>query len=143
MTAAQSNLELAQACVRFARDAAVGSDCRKRWLAEARNYFTQYKNCLAHRPMTVNYRNITPAQVKMLTRALTETVPADRQRRRVATNLAASGLGEYRGNQFSVNANGVLVLKDYRSVRYANGGSMAQLLDLQAVEAAYRALVTA
>lgn len=92
---------------------------------------------LATQRKPTNWRALTKPQVAQLTRALRDTLyPRNRAETRVVSNLWNKGyLDGGFGSGFHLTSNGLAVLRDYRSVQYANHGSMASLKDLEEVEA--------
>lgn len=88
--------------------------------------------------MQIGYSNLTKPQARYLAKAMKGggSVPVYGVYYGVAGRLELAGLGDVCGENFYVNRRGLEVLRDYRSALYAKNGSMAQLIDLERVEAA-------
>lgn len=88
-----------------------------------------------------SWRELTKPQVAYLTKLMRRDAPLQPYAGewRTVDALAPAGFLKNCGDGcVRITEAGLRVLRDYRSVRYANGGSIAQLDDMQEVE---RALV--
>ena len=78
--------------------------------------------------------NLTKPQVAMLTQAMRDVVNVSGPKWNTAHALEARGLVEVHENAITITKDGLKELRYYRAVKYANQGSMAQLLDLEEVD---------